>query len=162
MYCSYNRNCRNPVMPPAMAYDNQSWPGRDAFVSVVAFDCLCVPVSDLQRAIDFYSGLFAMRVVAGGAGAGRVVLSRGGRVRLALYAHDPVSGMPFTRLSATVESLETAREMVWDLGITTLRNFVDPDASGRARDDDSFAIADPDGHEIHFIERSSNDDKGIS
>jgi len=145
-------------MPPAMAYDNQTWPGRDAFVSVVAFDCLCVPVGDLQRAVEFYSGLFAMRVVAGGVDAGRVVLSRGGRVRLALYTHGGTTGMPFTRVSATVESLEAAREVVWNLGITTLRDFVDPDGSGRERDDDSFAIADPDGHEIHFIDGSSRDE----
>lgn len=143
-------------MPPAMAYDNQAWPGHDAFVGVVAFDCLCIPVSDLQRATEFYSGLFAMRVVAGGVDKGRVVLSRGGRVRLALYAHDAASAMPPTRVSATVESLEAARETVWDLGITTLRDFVDPDGSGRARDDDSFVIADPDGHEVHFMERSKN------
>ena len=142
-------------MPPAMAYDNQAWPGHDAFVGVVAFDCLCIPVSDLQRATEFYSGLFAMRVVAGGPDKGRVVLSRGGRVRLALYAHDTASAMPGARVSATVESLESAREMVWDLGIPTLRDFVEPDGSGRTRSGYSFVIADPNGHEIHFIERSS-------
>jgi len=147
-------------MPPAMAYDNRAWRGRDTFVSAVAFDCLCIPVSDLQRAIGFYSGLFAMRLVAGGADTGRVVLSRGGRVRLALYAHGGASRMPFTRVSATVESLESAREMVWDLGITPLRDFVDGD--GRGWDDESFVIADPNGHEIHFIERSRNDNKEIS
>lgn len=147
-------------MPPAMACDDRTWPGRDTFVSVVGFDCLCIPVTDLQRAIGFYSGLFAMRVVAGGADAGRVVLSRGGRVRLALYAHSGATGTPFTHVVATVESLESAREMVWDLGIATLRDFVDPDGSDRTRDDDSFVIADPDGHEIRFIERSPIHDRG--
>lgn len=155
MYCSHYGKFRNLVMPPAMAHDNHTWSGRDTFVSPVALDCLCIPVSNLPRATEFYSGLFAMRVVAGGMDNGRVVLSRGGRVRLALYVQGAASAMAPTRISATVESLESAREMVWDLGITTLRDFVEPDKSGRTRDGDSFVIADPDGHEIHFIERST-------
>jgi catechol 2,3-dioxygenase-like lactoylglutathione lyase family enzyme len=159
MYCPHYGKFRSLAMPPALAYDNRAWPGREAFVSVVAFDCLYLPVSDLQRGIEFYSGLFAMRVIAGGADTGRVVLSRGGRVRLALYAHGADSAIPFTRASATVESLESAREVVWDLGIRTIRDFVDRHGPGRGREGDSFVIADPDGHEIHFIERSRNKDR---
>lgn len=144
-------------MPPAIAYDDPAWPERDVFVSVVAFDCLCIPVSDLRRAIEFYSGLFAMRVVAGAAEAGRAVLSREGRVRLALYVHAADSAMPFTRVSAAVESLEATREVVWDVGLRTLRDLVDADGAGLGQDEDSFAIADPDGHEIRFLQRSRHD-----
>lgn len=133
-------------MPPAMAYDKQTWPAHDTFISVVAFDCLCVPAQDLRRSIAFYSDLFAMRAVSGGADARRVVLSRDGRVRLALYAHRSAAAIPSTRITASVESLEAARDMVWNLGIETVRELGD--------DGSSFAIADPDGHEIRFIEQS--------
>lgn len=139
-------------MSAAMACDNRSWPDHDVFVSVVAFEGLCVPVRDLLRAIDFYAELFAMRVVAGGIDAGRVVLSRAGRTRIALYRHRSPRAVPVTRITATVESLEKARETVWDLGITTLR-----DIGGARTSESSFVIADPDGHEIHFIERQNDE-----
>ena len=140
-------------MPPMTARRKDAWPEHDTFVRVVAFDCLCVPASDLQRSISFYAALFAMRVVAGDAGAGRAVLSRGGRVRLALYAHRRGPEMPVTRIAARVESLEAARDMVWDLGIATLQEPGDGWPSGGTN---SFAIADPDGHEIRFFERSQS------
>jgi catechol 2,3-dioxygenase-like lactoylglutathione lyase family enzyme len=109
-------------------------------------------VRDLQRSSGFYSELFAMRVVAGGAHPGRVVLSREGRVRLALYLHAATSMPPVARIAAKVESLEAAREMVWDLGIATLADFAHPGSVESRPNRNSFVIADPDGHEIRFSE----------
>lgn len=148
MLCMQERFTGKRNMPRAMAYDTDSWPGYDTFIGVVAFDCLCLPVADLPASIDFYGDLFAMRIVAGGAAAGRVVLSRGGRVRLALYAYGGAGPVPFVRIAASVESLEAARDTAWNLGIAAVREL------GDDADDDSFAIADPDGHEIGFVERS--------
>lgn len=152
MYCANHGICEHRLMSPATAHDNYSWADPETFVRIRAFDCLCVPVRDLQRSIGFYSELFAMRVVAGGAQSGRVVLSREGRVRLALYQHAATSSLPAIRIAAKVDSLEAAREMIWDLGIPTLGDYVHPQDAKSMRDRDAFVIADPDGHEIRFIE----------
>ena len=151
MYCA-NFACGNRPMPPATAYDHYSWTDPDTFVRIRSFACLCVPVRDLQRSIGFYSELFAMRLVAGGARSGKAVLSREGRVRLTLYWHGASSAPPVTRIAAKVASLEATRETVWDLGISTLGAFVHPRDAGIRPVRDSFVIADPDGHPIRFIE----------
>lgn len=152
MLCLNGRICGKAVMPPAMAHEDQSWPDDDGFVSVVAFDCLGIPVSDIRYSMSFYSELFALRLVAGSAEAGRVVLSRGGRTRLALYTSSGDSGVIATSVAALVESLDAAREVVWNNGITTMHG-----ASGADRPnggEPTFAIADPDGHVISFTEHS--------
>ena len=48
LFCMRERITETAAMPPAMAYDDHSWPERDTFIGVAAFDCLCVPVSDLH------------------------------------------------------------------------------------------------------------------
>lgn len=137
-------------MPPALARDNPAWPDDDDFVGVVAFDCLSIPVSDLSRSIAFYAELFAMRLVAGG-DTGRAILGRGGPIRLALLAREAPASVPPMRITAVVDSLDAARGVVWNSGLATLN---DPDAAAAAECDAAFAIEDPDGHRIRFVERA--------
>jgi catechol 2,3-dioxygenase-like lactoylglutathione lyase family enzyme len=140
-------------MDIAMATEDQSWPDEEGFVEVAALDCVSIGVADLGRAADFYVRLFAFCRLRDDrrAGDARVILGRGGRPSLVLVEDRMTADA--TRLIGTVASLERAREVVWDLGISVIRDIDEPAATDALRAGRSFVIRDPDGNEVEFIDQ---------
>ncbi len=129
--------------------------GETLRLAVSEVSGVTLTVSDVDRAVAFYSRVFGLKLVRTGnrlprrsatlAGAGALV---------AVHEHDGDGERPpLTRgWGFVVDDLDRAREAIWDLGVKVANDNGEPDHIRRWVNGRSLSVRDPDGNEIELIE----------
>ena len=133
-------------------------PDESEHIGVVSVDYVSIAARKLQRSINFYTRLFAFRIVEDARERHRpyVLMTAGGSVYLAIHEYYEATVptvRPLTRWSFIVGDLDRVRETFWNLGVVPADGSDEPRRIHPWRNDRSLLIRDPDGHEIELVER---------
>lgn len=145
-------------MPQTNETPKRFLPDECERVDVAGVDCLSIRVGKLHRSIDFYTHLFGFDIVEDARGRSNpyVIMRGSGSVYLAIHERrrEPVQAhLTVSRWSFMVDDLDHVRETVWNLGVPTANGCDELRRIHHWRENRSFLICDPDGHEIELVER---------
>src|SRR5690606_34009582 len=114
-----------------------------------------VVVSDLARAVRFYSRVFGLLPARGAWADSFALIPVNSHTRLVI--HDARAAVRrqarcIRRWAFVVRDIEHVRDMVWELGVKVTRDSGAPDHIYRWSNGRSLYVQAPDGHEIELVE----------